>query len=204
VQDAEKHLRNLLVRLESVINSHIPIQEDRSCPETEQFYQEQDEESWVRPSVGLALLVILASCSYVWNNLDNLMEIAPKRIVQLAAKRDNPKSLSKIVAYRVDRWFSVNSYSKVLALLYFTVFLVVVGSLAMYSVTNASLYEAFWSAIAGVGIDWTFSQDFHTDKGIALMLSRVVSVLISLGGLLVTALLLGIISGLDFWIGLAC
>ncbi len=49
--------------------------------------------------------------------------------------------------------------------------------------------------VAGVGIDWTFaSLDDSSGSTFAGFLARSVAVLISLGGLCVTALMLGIVS----------
>jgi hypothetical protein len=45
--------------------------------------------------------------------------------------------------------FSRSPYSKVLALLYLTLALVVVGALALRAVTQQSFYSAVWETIAG-------------------------------------------------------
>lgn len=48
-------------------------------------------------------------------------------------------------------------------------------------------------AVAGAGLDWTFAEKAQgTDWGSLLM--RTVSLLLSVGGMLVTALLLGLVS----------
>jgi hypothetical protein len=51
---------------------------------------------------------------------------------------------------------------------------------------------ALLQAIAGVGIDWTFAEDAVKYGGLP---ARATAVAVSLGGLLVTALMLGIVSG---------
>lgn len=52
---------------------------------------------------------------------------------------------------------------------------------------------------AGVGIDWTFTA-MSTDGGAteAVLLARIMAVVVSVGGMLVTALMLGIVSGTAF------
>ncbi len=48
---------------------------------------------------------------------------------------------------------------------------------------------------AGVGIDWSFASATEDGTGAAGFLARLVALLISCGGLIITALLLGIVSG---------
>ncbi|EIE23062.1 hypothetical protein COCSUDRAFT_584, partial [Coccomyxa subellipsoidea C-169] len=82
-------------------------------------------------------------------------------------------------------------FSKVLSLLYLTIGLVWLGGLGIFAVTGESLYDAFWQAIHGVGIDWTFAGEAVEYGG---FLVRATAVFVSLGGMLVTALMLGIVS----------
>ncbi len=48
-------------------------------------------------------------------------------------------------------------------------------------------------AVAGVGIDWTFADE--TDVPFGTVLVRVTAAIISIGGMLITALMLGLTSG---------
>jgi hypothetical protein len=48
-----------------------------------------------------------------------------------------------------------------------------------------------WQAVAGAGFDWKFSEE-AVDGGIMM---RMMSMMVSIGGMLITALLLGIVSG---------
>ena len=50
-------------------------------------------------------------------------------------------------------------------------------------------------AIQGVGIDWTFADESEQDSPFFRMLVRLMAVGISIGGMLITALMLGIVSG---------
>ncbi|KAJ0972025.1 hypothetical protein J5N97_019984 [Dioscorea zingiberensis] len=95
--------------------------------------------------------------------------------------------LKKRIAYRVDVFFSVYPYAKLLALLFATVLLIGFGGLALYGVSDGSLSEALW-------LSWTFVADSgnHADRvGVG---PRIVSVSISSGGMLIFAMMLGLVS----------
>lgn len=96
--------------------------------------------------------------------------------------------MSQRLAYRLDTWFSTTVYSKPLALLMLTVWLVLAGSLGLFATSGQPLEELVWSSLAGVGLDWTFVSD---EDG---LMTRLVALMTSLGGLIVTALMLGIVS----------
>ncbi|WCJ44174.1 Ion channel DMI1 [Euphorbia peplus] len=95
--------------------------------------------------------------------------------------------LKKRIAYMVDVFFSVYPYAKLLALLFATIFLIGFGGLALYAVSDASFAEALW-------LSWTFVADSgnHADRvGTG---PRIVSVSISSGGMLIFAMMLGLVS----------
>lgn len=108
------------------------------------------------------------------------------------SKRNKKKNkeevpLKKRIAYTVDVCFSVYPYAKLLALLFATMFLIGFGGLALYAVNTNSFAEALWLA-------WTFVADSgnHADtEGIG---PRIVSVSISSGGMLIFAMMLGLVS----------
>lgn len=50
-------------------------------------------------------------------------------------------------------------------------------------------------AIAGAGFDWKFSEVAVLGLGLSGFFMRSMSVVVSIGGMLITALLLGIVSG---------
>ncbi|KAG2727619.1 hypothetical protein I3760_01G165800 [Carya illinoinensis] len=96
-------------------------------------------------------------------------------------------SLSKQLAYRVDAFLSVHPYAKPLALLVATLLLICLGGLSLFGVTDGSLVECLW-------LSWTYVADSgnHTDsEGIGW---RLVSVSISFGGMLIFAMMLGLVS----------
>ncbi|CAL1374939.1 unnamed protein product [Linum trigynum] len=96
-------------------------------------------------------------------------------------------SLSKQLAYRVDVFLSVHPYSKPLALIVATLLLIILGGLALFGVTSDGLADCLW-------LSWTYVADSgnHADsEGIG---PRLVSVSISFGGMLVFAMMLGLVS----------
>nr|POF24265.1 ion channel castor [Quercus suber] len=96
-------------------------------------------------------------------------------------------SLNKQLAYRVDLFLSVHPYAKPLALLVATLLLICLGGLALYGVTDGSLAECLW-------LSWTYVADSgnHADsEGIGW---KLVSVSISFGGMLIFAMMLGLVS----------
>ncbi|WCJ18481.1 Ion channel DMI1 [Euphorbia peplus] len=102
-------------------------------------------------------------------------------------RNKGPNLLKKKIAYRVDVFFSVYPYAKLVALLFATIILIVSGGFALYAVSDASLAEAVW-------LSWTFVADSgnHADRvGTG---QRIVSVSISCGGLLIFAMMLGLVS----------
>lgn len=169
-----------------VVSTHVTNAED-TCSEKETFWR------WV---AGIGLLCGILGCWFLWYYLDAIADHICewwRGTESEGTKKTQP--LSAVIAYEMDLWFSHHKYAKVLALLFFTMVLVIVGSLALFAVREVSLYEAIWGCFAGVGIDWTFSEEWNASEGVSSFVGRLVSMFISLGGLLITALLLGIVSG---------
>ncbi|KAG8368837.1 hypothetical protein BUALT_Bualt15G0088300 [Buddleja alternifolia] len=112
------------------------------------------------------------------------------RIKNLSKRKKDRKEevpLKKRIAYMVDVCFSVYPYAKLLALLFATLFLIGFGGLALYAVSDGSFTEALW-------LSWTFVADSgnHADRvGTG---PRIVSVSISAGGMLIFAMMLGLVS----------
>lgn len=100
-------------------------------------------------------------------------------------KEDVP--LKKRVAYMVDVFFSIYPYAKLLALLCATLFLIAFGGLALYAVTGGSMAEALWHS-------WTYVADAGNHAETEGTGQRIVSVSISAGGMLIFAMMLGLVS----------
>ncbi|KAF9606947.1 hypothetical protein IFM89_030245 [Coptis chinensis] len=79
---------------------------------------------------------------------------------------------------RVDVFFSIYPYAKLLALLFATMLLIGFGGLVLHVVSNGSLAEAFW-------LSWTFIADSGNHLDSVGVGPRVVSVSISSGGMLI-------------------
>jgi hypothetical protein len=121
----------------------------------------------------------------LYKYLDYLPQIKTLSKRTMNNKEEAP--LKKRVAYMVDVCFSVYPYAKLLALLFATIFLIGFGGLALYAVSDGSLAEALW-------LSWTFVADSgnHADRvGTG---PRIVSVSISSGGMLIFAMMLGLVS----------
>lgn len=144
---------------------------------------------------GFLLVMVLFGSIYLFKNLDKLPGLLPSPLSKRLKTFMQELPPSKVVAYRVDYWFSTNKNSKAIALMTVTLLLVCIGGLAIYAVSETPLYNAIWEALAGVGIDWTFSAEATSGVGFGAVAARVVATVVSLGGLLVTALMLGIVSG---------
>nr|GMC78603.1 ion channel DMI1 isoform X1 [Ipomoea batatas]GMC89752.1 ion channel DMI1 isoform X1 [Ipomoea batatas] len=95
--------------------------------------------------------------------------------------------LKKRIAYTVDVCFSIYPYAKLLALLFATLFLIGYGGLALYAVSDKNFTESLW-------LSWTFVADSGNHADMAGIGPRIVSVLISSGGMLIFAMMLGLVS----------
>lgn len=103
---------------------------------------------------------------------------------------DNSKeeaSLNKQLAYKVDVFLSVRPYSKPLALLVATLLLIGVGGLALFGVTDDSLADCLW-------LSWTYVADSGNHANTEGVGPRLVSVSISFGGMLIFAMMLGLVT----------
>lgn len=131
------------------------------------------------------VLFTLITPFVLYKYLDDLPKI--KNISKRAKNNKEEVPLKKRIAYTVDVCFSIYPYAKLLALLFATIFLIAFGGLAMYAVSDGSLAEAVW-------LSWTFVADSgnHADRvGTG---PRIVSVSVSAGGMLIFAMMLGLVS----------
>lgn len=158
-----------------------------------------------RVVVGFLLIGTIIGVVLIVSNLDHLPRWLARPVYYALGGAGTERfslggkevSLSKLVAYRLDRWFSTNPYSKTLALLYVTLAMIVAGGLGIFTLSKISLDDALWEAIMGVGLDWTFPSDADPedqDTGLRVVMVRCMGLLVSIGGMLVTALMLGIVS----------
>lgn len=96
-------------------------------------------------------------------------------------------SLNKQLAYRVDVFLSVHPYAKPLGLLVATLLLICLGGLALFGVKDDNLAECLW-------LSWTYVADSGNHANSEQISERFVSVSISFGGMLIFAMMLGLVS----------
>ncbi|KAK6793942.1 hypothetical protein RDI58_007395 [Solanum bulbocastanum] len=108
-------------------------------------------------------------------------------IRRLSDSNTEELSLNKQLAYRIDVFLSFHPYAKPLTLLVATLLLICLGGLALFGVTDDSMADCLW-------LSWTYVADSgnHTNsEGIG---PRLVSVSVSFGGMLIFAMMLGLVS----------
>ena len=96
---------------------------------------------------------------------------------------------SEMIEYRIDYYFSTSKWSKVLFLLSLTFILIVIGATLLSVVSqDHSLSNAAW-------LSWTYVADpgTHADAPEGILV-RTISFSITLGGMIIFALMIGIIS----------
>ncbi|XP_065049289.1 probable ion channel CASTOR isoform X2 [Musa acuminata AAA Group] len=96
-------------------------------------------------------------------------------------------SLSKQLAYRVDVFLSVYPYAKPLVLLLATLLLIGLGGLSLYGVTDDTLADCLW-------LSWTYIADSGNHANSVGFGPKLVSLSISFGGMLIFAMMLGLVS----------
>jgi len=96
---------------------------------------------------------------------------------------------SEIFLYRVDSYFSKSRWAKGSVLLMGTFLLIFSGGgmLRIFSNDNLSLYQSTWLA-------WTYIADPGTHADAEGLSNRVIAVIITLGGMLIFALVIGLVS----------
>ncbi|CAN6308530.1 unnamed protein product [Urochloa humidicola] len=114
------------------------------------------------------------------------------KYIDLVSKiRSSPDSeevpINKRLAYRVDIFLSLHPYAKPLVLLVATLLLIALGGLALYGVTDDSLSDCLW-------LSWTFVADSGNHANAEGFGPKLVSVSISIGGMLVFAMMLGLVT----------
>ncbi|XP_057816325.2 probable ion channel POLLUX [Cryptomeria japonica] len=96
-------------------------------------------------------------------------------------------ALKKRIAYRVDVVFSVYPYAKLLALLGATMMVIGMGGVAVYLVESENLGDALW-------LSWSFVADSGSHAESEGTGPRMVAVAITSGGMLIFAMMLGLVS----------
>lgn len=139
------------------------------------------------PSKGLKRLALVTSLALL-----SIPVIIFKYIDYVSRSRSSENvseevSLNKLLAYRVDLFLSVRPYAKPLALLVATLLLICLGGLALFGVKEDSIAECLW-------LSWAYVADSGNHANSEAIGERLVSVSISFGGMLIFAMMLGLVS----------
>ncbi|OMO62173.1 CASTOR/POLLUX/SYM8 ion channel [Corchorus capsularis] len=175
VIELQDQISNLNIRLQAC-NLLDPVDTDSSL-------QESDHIS----SKGLKSLALLVSLSllsipiFVFKYIDYVSKL------RSSDNSSEKVSLNKQLEYWVDIFLSVHPYAKPLALLVATLMLICLGGLALFGVTDDSLADCLW-------LSWTFVADSGNHANSEGIGPRLVSVSISFGGMLIFAMMLGLVS----------
>ncbi|XWS35355.1 hypothetical protein CRYUN_Cryun21dG0119000 [Craigia yunnanensis] len=179
-------LHNQVVVLEdqiSTLNIRLQACHLLDPPDIISILQESDHLS----SKGLKILALIVSIAllsmpvFVFKYIDYISKL------RSSDNSSEKISLNKQLEYRVDAFLSVHPYAKPLALLVATLMLICLGGLALFGVTDDSLADCLW-------LSWTFIADSGNHANSEGMGPRLVSVSISFGGMLIFAMMLGLVS----------
>lgn len=111
-----------------------------------------------------------------------------ERRLYLQARADSGQfGFRPYLLFRVDCLYSRDHSFKAYLLFTSTVILITVGGILWYLTTDSSLSESMWSA-------WTFVADPGTHADSADFSQRIVGVFVTIGGMVIFALVIGIIS----------
>ncbi|KAM3280099.1 hypothetical protein ACQJBY_047096 [Aegilops geniculata] len=145
-------------------------------------YQSNDE---FVPSRSLKNFSLLLSLSALYAPIIILKYI--DLLSRLRRSGGSEVAFNKRLAYRVDIFLSLHPYAKPLVLLVGTMLLIGLGGLALYGVTDDSLSDCLW-------LSWTFVADAGNHANAVGFGPKLVSVSISIGGMLVFAMMLGLVT----------
>ncbi|XP_066364624.1 probable ion channel CASTOR isoform X1 [Miscanthus floridulus] len=147
------------------------------------FYQDANSTTQNRSLKNLSLLISL-SVLYAPLLILKYVDLVSK----IRSSRDSEEvPINKRFAYRVDIFLSLHPYAKPLVLLVATLLLIALGGLALYGVTDDSLSDCLW-------LSWTFVADSGNHANAEGFGPKLVSVSISIGGMLVFAMMLGLVT----------
>ncbi|KAG2533908.1 probable ion channel CASTOR isoform X3 [Panicum virgatum] len=144
------------------------------------------DDSITMPNRSLKNFSLLISLSVLYAPLVILKYI--DLVSKIRRSRDPEEvPINKRFAYRVDIFLSLHPYAKPLVLLVATLLLIALGGLALYGVTDDSLTDCLW-------LSWTFVADSGNHANAVGFGPKLVSVSISIGGMLVFAMMLGLVT----------
>ncbi|KAL7438541.1 hypothetical protein ACHAXM_006345 [Skeletonema potamos] len=140
-----------------------------------------------RMSEVATVAVLLLGVSFIVSFLLSEYNLVKEKAEFMGGTRHHISTF-EMIEYRVEHYFSTSKWAKVALLLTFTFILISIGAVALAFCTDDTISGAVWLA-------WTFVADpgTHADAPEGFLV-RFVSFSITVGGMLVFALMIGIIS----------
>ncbi|VAH97012.1 unnamed protein product [Triticum turgidum subsp. durum] len=183
LHDQVHHLRGQLGAATAKLQSCIVVM-DSSLDMSSVFSYESNDE--FVPSRSLKNFSLLLSLSALYAPIVILKYIDILSKLR-RSRHSEDVAFNKRLAYRVDIFLSLHPYAKPLVLLVGTMLLIGLGGLALYGVTDDSLSDCLW-------LSWTFVADAGNHANAVGVGPKLVSVSISIGGMLVFAMMLGLVT----------
>jgi len=164
-----------LLEARSTGHSGSPIIQDKSC-------ENQSKETEAGPPY-LTVLVILSGCGFISRFLYH------EYCTFVQKKKDTSMqfTLSELLQYRLDYHFTNSEFAKPVLLLMVTFVLIVVGGFILLVSTGEDISVTLWKS-------WTYVADPGTHADTEGTLERIIAFCVTIGGMLVFALMIGIIS----------
>lgn len=113
--------------------------------------------------------------------------LTERKLYEQACVDSGSFDLREYIFFRVDCLYSRDHSFKAYLLFTSTIVLITVGGILFYLTSDSSLGESMWSA-------WTFVADPGTHTDSADFAQRIVGVLVTIGGMVIFALVIGIVS----------
>jgi len=128
----------------------------------------------------LSLIIFCQSlCSFLWTEW--------KTCNNTKLRTGNDFRYLEYFFYRVDYHFSHNPRAKAITVVFSALFLIAIGGFVWSFGTNLPFFESLWVA-------WTFVADPGTHSDSFGVIQRLVSLCLTLGGMVIFAVIIGIIS----------
>ncbi|KAG9446966.1 hypothetical protein H6P81_013094 [Aristolochia fimbriata] len=177
VRNLKEQLFQLSIRLQAC-NPSNPVDLANIIPED----SHNSSSKSLKNSALILSLVLLALPLLIFKYVDYI-----SRSRRSSENISEEVSLNKQLAYRVDVFLSLHPYAKSLALLLATLLLICLGGLALFGVTDDRLADCLW-------LSWTYVADSGNHTNSIGFGPKLVSVSISFGGMLIFAMMLGLVS----------
>jgi hypothetical protein len=130
-----------------------------------------------------SLLLVLSGCGVIARFFMQELELSRKKLAESKVSF----TFSELVQYRLDFYFSTSKWAKPLVLLGATFVLILLGAIFLCITSGQDISSSLWQS-------WTYVADPGTHADADGTLVRLVSFTITIGGMLVFALMIGIIS----------